>query len=276
MVEYDMMQERATKHADVEAEVPLHDEAAFAGMRRAGQLAAEVLDMITPHVQPGVTTDELDQLCATFIADHGAVSAPLNYRGYPKSICTSVNHEVCHGIPSERRLLDGDILNIDVTVVLDDWYGDTSRMFFAGKPPLKARRLCQVTFESLWHGIRAVRPGATLGDLGHAIQSYAEGERCSVVRDYCGHGIGRVFHDAPSVLHYGTPGEGLVFKPGMLFTIEPMVNLGTHQVKLKKDGWTVITRDRQLSAQFEHTIGVTDDACEIFTLSPAGLHHPEW
>ena len=215
-------------------------------------------------------------MCEAFIRDHGAVAAPLNYRGYPKSICTSINHEVCHGIPGERRLLDGDILNIDVTVILDGWHGDSSRMFFAGTPPLKARRLCQVTFEALWRGIGAVRAGATLGDVGHAIQSYAESQRCAVVRDYCGHGIGRVFHDAPSVLHYGKPGEGLVLRPGMFFTIEPMVNAGTWQVKLKKDGWTVITRDRQLSAQFEHTVGVTEEGCEVFTLSPAGLHHPEW
>jgi methionyl aminopeptidase len=259
-----------------EVQVPLHDAAAFAGMHRAGRLAAEVLDMITPEVQPGVTTAALDALCETYIRDHGAVAAPLNYRGYPRSICTSINHEVCHGIPGERRLQEGDILNIDVTVILDGWHGDTSRMFFAGTPPLKARRLCQVTFEALWKGIGAVRAGATLGDVGHAIQRYAESQRCSVVRDYCGHGIGRVFHDAPSVLHYGNPGEGVLLQPGMLFTIEPMVNAGTWQVKLKKDGWTVITRDRQLSAQFEHTVGVTEDGCEVFTISPAGLHHPAW
>jgi methionyl aminopeptidase len=259
-----------------EVQVPLHDADAFAGMHRAGRLAAEVLDMITPEVQPGATTAALDALCEAYIRDHGAVAAPLNYRGYPRSICTSINHEVCHGIPGERRLQEGDILNIDVTVILDGWHGDTSRMFFAGTPPLKARRLCQVTFEALWKGIRAVRAGATLGDVGHAIQRYAESQRCSVVRDYCGHGIGRVFHDAPSVLHYGTPGEGVLLQPGMLFTIEPMVNAGTWQVKLKKDGWTVITRDRQLSAQFEHTVGVTEDGCEVFTISPARLHHPAW
>ena len=259
-----------------DVQVPLHDAAAFAGMHRAGRLAASALDMITKHVVPGVTTGELDRLCHEFIHDHGAVPAPLHYRGYPKSICTSINHEVCHGIPGERRLLDGDILNIDVTVIFEGWYGDTSRMFFAGLPPLKARRLCRVTFEGLWQGIHAVREGATLGDVGHAIQRHVESERFSVVRDYCGHGIGRVFHDAPSVLHYGRPGEGLVLAPGMLFTIEPMVNLGTWQVKLKKDGWTVITRDRQPSAQFEHTVGVTETGCEVFTLSPAGLDHPVW
>ncbi|MGH6943672.1 MAG: type I methionyl aminopeptidase [Geminicoccaceae bacterium] len=259
-----------------QVQVPLQGPEAFAGMRRAGRLAAEVLDMVSEHVRPGVTTGELDRLCHAFILDHRAVPAPLNYRGYPKSVCTSINHEVCHGIPGERRLLDGDIMNIDVTVILDGWHGDTSRMFFAGQPALKARRLCQVTFEGLWEGIRAVRPDATLGDVGHAIQSYVEGQRCSVVRDYCGHGIGRVFHDAPSVLHYGRPGEGLVLQPGMIFTIEPMVNLGTWQVKLKKDGWTVITRDRQPSAQFEHSVAVTGDGVEIFTLSPKGLHHPVW
>jgi methionyl aminopeptidase len=257
-------------------QVPIHDEAAFAGMRRAGRLAAAVLDMITPHVRPGVATGELDERCAAMIAEHGAVPAPLNYRGYPKAICTSVNHEVCHGIPGDRRLMDGDILNIDVTVILDGWHGDTSRMFFAGSPSLKARRLARVTFEALWAGIRAVRPGATLGDVGHAIQTTAERERCSVVRDYCGHGIGRVFHDAPSVLHYGRPGDGLPLRPGMIFTIEPMINLGGHQVKLRRDGWTVVTRDRELSAQFEHTVGVTRDGVEVFTLSPEGLHHPPW
>ena len=193
-----------------------------------------------------MTTGELDRRCHDFMLERGATPAPLNYRGYPKPTCISVNHEVCHGIPGERRLQEGDILNIDVTVVVDGWYGDTSRMFFAGTPPLKARRLCQVTFEALWCGIRAVRPGATLGDVGNAIQAHAERHRCSVVRDYCGHGIGRVFHDAPSVLHFGNPGEGLVLQPGMIFTIEPMVNAGTWQVKLKRDGWTVITRDRQL------------------------------
>jgi methionyl aminopeptidase len=267
---------RLANGAPDQANVPLHDARAFAQMHRAGQLVAEVLDMIDEHVQPGVTTAELDRLCHDFIRDHGAIPAPLNYRGYPKSICTSINHEVCHGIPGERRLLDGDIMNIDVTVILDGWHGDSSRMFFAGNPPLKARRLCQVTYEALWRGIDVVRPGATLGDLGHAIQRFAESQRCSVVRDYCGHGIGRVFHDAPSVLHYGDPGEGLVLRPGMIFTIEPMVNLGTWQVKLKRDGWTVITRDRQLSAQFEHTVGVTEDGCEVFTRSPEGLDHPAW
>ncbi len=271
------MQDQVSSDAEpTRPQVPLHDAAGFAAMRRAGRLAAEVLDMITPEVQPGVTTAALDRLCHDMILEQGAIPAPLNYRGYPKSICTSLNHVVCHGIPDERKLQNGDILNIDVTVILDGWHGDSSRMYFAGTPSLKARRLCQVTFEALWQGIRAIRPGATLGDLGHAVQSYAEGQRCAVVRDYCGHGIGRVFHDAPSILHYGLPGQGLPLRPGMIFTIEPMINLGTHEVKLKRDGWTVITRDRQLSAQFEHTVGVTEDGCEVFTLSPAGLDHPPW
>ena len=259
-----------------QTKVPIHGPEAFAGMHRAGRLAAAVLDMIEAYIEPGVRTIDLDRRCHEFILDHGATPAPLNYRGYPKATCISINHEVCHGIPGERRLQDGDIFNLDVTVILDDWHGDTSRMFFAGRPPLKARRLCQVTYEALWRGIRAARGGARLGDVGHAIQAYAEAERCSVVRDYCGHGIGRVFHDAPSVLHYGEAGTGLRLEPGMIFTIEPMVNLGGWQVKLKKDGWTVVTKDRQLSAQFEHTVGITEDGCEVFTLSPAGRDHPAW
>lgn len=256
--------------------VPIHGAAAFDGMRRAGRLTANVLDMIGEHVQPGITTGELDDLCHKMIVDAGAVPAPLNYRGYPKATCTSLNHVVCHGIPGDKKLRDGDVLNIDVTVILDGWHGDSSRMYFCGKPPLKARRLCRVTFEALWKGIETIRPGATLGDIGNAIQVYAEGHRCSVVRDYCGHGIGRVFHDAPSVLHYGRPGTGLELEAGMIFTVEPMINLGTFETTLLPDGWTVITKDRQLSAQFEHTIGVTDEGCEVFTLSANKLDHPEW
>ncbi|TVQ31629.1 MAG: type I methionyl aminopeptidase [Geminicoccaceae bacterium] len=256
--------------------VPLHGPAAFEGMRRAGRVAALILDQIGPHVAPGVTTAELDQRCHAATTALGATSATIGYRGYQHASCISLNHVVCHGIPSDRKLKDGDILNIDVTVIVDGWHGDSSRMYFAGNPPLKARRLCRITFEALWKGLNAIRPGATLGDLGHAIQSHAEAHRCSVVRDYCGHGIGRVFHDAPSVLHYGRPGEGLVLEPGMIFTVEPMINLGTFETKLLGDGWTVVTKDRQLSAQFEHTIGVTDTGCEVFTLSPAGLHHPDW
>ncbi len=256
------------------AVIAVHDAEAFEGMRRAGRLAAETLDFITPRVKPGVTTGELDQLCDDFIASHNAIPAPLDYRRFPKSICTSVNHVVCHGIPGEKRLHEGDIINIDVTVILDGWYGDTSRMFFAGEVGVKARRLVDVTHEALMRGIAAARPGATLGDVGHAIQSYAESKRCSVVRDFCGHGLGRVFHAPPNVLHFGKPGQGLVLKEGMFFTIEPMINAGSHEVKVLEDGWTAVTRDRSLSAQFEHSIGITRDGCEIFTLSPKGLHRP--
>jgi len=264
-----MMQDqmKQSESAPRSMEVPIHGAEAFEGMRAAGQLAAAALDMIGEHVQPGVTTEELDRICHEFIG----------YRGYPKATCISLNEVVCHGIPSNRKLDKRDILNIDVTVILNGWFGDSSRMYFADEPVTQKQKLCEVTFEALWRGIRAVKPGATLGDLGHAIQSFVEDQRCSVVRDYCGHGIGRVFHDTPSVLHYGKAGTGLTFKPGMLFTIEPMVNLGTYEVKLnRKDGWTVTTRDGKASAQFEHTIGVTEDGFEVFTLSPKGLHHPPW
>ncbi|MEX1146887.1 MAG: type I methionyl aminopeptidase, partial [Sphingomonadales bacterium] len=244
--------------ATATAAIKLHDAAAFEGMRRAGQLAARTLDFVTPHVQPGVSTDELDGLCHDFIVDHGAVPAPLNYRGFPKSICTSINHVVCHGIPNERRLKDGDVLNIDITVILDGWHGDTSRMFYAGKAPIKARKLVDVTYECLMHGIGAVKPGATLGDIGHAIETHAHQNRYSVVEVFCGHGVGRVFHDSPNVLHYGQPGAGVVLKPGMFFTIEPMINLGKPDVKILDDGWTAVTRDRLLSAQFEHSLAVTE------------------
>jgi len=257
--------------------VKIHGPEAFEGMRRAGRLAAEVLDFIAPQVVAGVTTGELDRLCHDFIVDHGAVPAPLNYRGFPRSICTSVNHVVCHGIPDERkRLQPGDIVNIDITVILDGWHGDTSRMFWLDSVPRKAARLTDVTFEAMWCGIRAVRPGATLGDIGHAIQAYAENHHCSVVRDFCGHGIGQVFHDAPSVLHYGRPGAGLALREGMFFTIEPMINLGRHETKILADGWTAVTKDRSLSAQFEHTVAVTADGHEVFTASPAGLDRPPY
>jgi methionyl aminopeptidase len=248
----------------------------FAFMRRAGQLAAATLDMITEHVKPGVTTEALDRLCHEFILDHGAVPAPLGYRGFPKSICTSVNHVVCHGIPSPRRLEEGDILNIDVTVVLDGWHGDSSRMYAAGRPSVKAQRLMDVTYEAMMRGIAVIRPGATLGELGHAIQSFVERQRFSVVREFCGHGLGRAFHEPPNVLHFGRPGEGVTLREGMLFTVEPMVNAGRPEVKILDDGWTAVTRDRSLSAQFEHTVGVTATGCEIFTLSPAGLHKPPY
>jgi methionyl aminopeptidase len=256
--------------------ITLHGPGDFAGMRAAGRLAAETLDMITPHVKPGVTTAQLDTLCHDFIVGHGAIPAPLNYRGFPKSTCTSINHVVCHGIPGDRRLLDGDIVNIDVTVILDGWHGDTSRMYVAGTPGTRARMLLDVTYESLMRGLAVVRPGATLGDVGHAIQSYVEQQRFSVVRDFCGHGIGRRFHEAPNVLHFGKPGEGPVLKTGMFFTVEPMVNAGRPEVKVLDDGWTAVTRDRSLSAQYEHMIGVTETGYENFTLSPADLMKPSY
>jgi methionyl aminopeptidase len=263
--------------ATPEGRIALHGEDDFEGMRRAGRLAAETLDFITPYVRPGVSTEELDRLCHGFIMDHGAIPAPLNYKGFPKSICTSVNHVVCHGIPNEKKLLqEGDIMNIDVTVILDGWHGDTSRMFFAGKPSVKARKLVDVTYDCMMKGIEAVRPGATLGDVGHAIQHYAEKHRFSVVRDFCGHGLGKIFHTAPSVLHYGRPGHGIRLVEGMFFTIEPMINAGRYDVKILDDGWTAVTRDRSLSAQFEHSIGVTAEGFEIFTLSPKGWHRPPY
>ena len=255
-------------------QIKLHGPEAFAGMRRAGKLAAEALDLLVPEVRPGVATATLDRLVLEFALDHGAVPASLLYRGYPNSICTSVNHVVCHGIPSDKPLREGEIVNIDVTLILDGWHGDSSRMYPVGPISRKAERLIEVTYESLMRGIAAVRSGARLGDVGHAIQTFAEGERCSIVRDFCGHGLGRLFHDVPNVLHYGRPGEGILLKPGMLFTIEPMINLGRPQVKILSDGWTAVTRDRSLSAQFEHTIGVTETGCEIMTVSPKGLHIP--
>jgi len=254
----------------------LHDPADFAGMRAAGRLAAETLDMLVPHVRPGITTDEIDRLVHDFQVGRGAIPATLGYRGYPKSCCTSINHVVCHGIPGERKLVEGDIVNIDVTAILDGWFGDTSRMYAIGKPSTKARMLMDVTHEALMRGVAAVKPGATLGDVGHAIQSYVESNRFSVVRDFCGHGIGRTFHAAPNVLHFGRPGEGPELRPGMFFTIEPMVNAGRPEVKVLDDGWTAVTRDRSLSAQYEHMIGVTEEGCEIFTLSPAGLMQPPY
>ena len=254
----------------------LHKPEDFAPMRAAGRLAAEALDMIGAHVRPGITTLELDTICHEFIIAHGAIPAPLNYRGYPKSTCISINHVVCHGIPGDRALIAGDILNIDVTVILDGWHGDSSRMYCAGPPSTKARNLIDATHESLMRGIAAARPGATLGDVGHAIQSYVEAQRVSVVRDFCGHGIGQTFHAPPNVLHYGRRGEGPVLKPGMFFTIEPMVNAGRPEVKVLDDGWTAVTRDRSLSAQFEHMVGITEDGVEIFTLSPAGQFKPDY
>jgi len=257
-------------------DIKLHTPLAFEGMRKAGQLAAATLDHVTPYVKPGVTTEELDQICHDYIVDHGAVPAPLNYRGFPKSICTSLNHVVCHGIPGPKKLKDGDALNIDVTVIVDGWHGDTSRMFFAGRVPVKAQKLAQVTYDAMMEGIEVVKPGARLGDIGHAIQSYAEAHRYSIVRDFCGHGLGRVFHDAPNVVHYGRPGTGAELTEGMFFTIEPMINAGKAGCKVLEDGWTAVTRDRSLSMQFEHSIGVTADGYEIFTQSPKGWFFPPY
>ena len=240
-------------------------------MRVAGRLAAAVLDMIGEHVVPGVTTGELDDICHRHITEvQGAIPAPLNYKGFPKSICTSVNHVVCHGIPGPKKLRKGDIVNIDVTVIKDGWHGDTSRMFYAGEPAVRAQRVCRVAHEAMRRGIEVVRPGAQLGDIGHVIQTYVEAENCSVVRDYCGHGIGRVFHEDPKVLHYGDPGTGETLRPGMTFTIEPMVNVGRYQTRLLPDGWTVVTKDHSLSAQWEHTILVTDSGFEVLTLGASG------
>ena len=238
-------------------------------MRIAGGLAGEVLRMIADHVRVGITTGELDDICHSYITrEQKAVPAPLNYRGFPKSICTSINQVVCHGIPGDKKLKDGDILNIDITVIKDGWHGDTSKMFMVGEPSVRARRLCEVAHEAMVRGIRAVQPGMRLGDIGHAIQSFAEGEGYSVVRDYCGHGIGRVFHEDPQVLHYGRPGVGEVLVPGMVFTVEPMINIGKKDTRLLGDGWTVHTRDRSLSAQWEHTLAVTEGGCDILTLLP--------
>ncbi len=255
-------------------QISLYGPEGFAGMRKAGRLAAEVLDMLVPLVQPGVSTAHLDRLAHQFVLDHGAIPATVFYRGYRKALCTSINHVVCHGIPEERALKDGDIVNIDVTVIVDGWHGDTSRMYLVGNVPLKARRLIDVTYESMMKGIAAVKPGATLGDIGYAIQTHAEAQRYSVVRDFCGHGVGRIFHEPPNILHYGEKGEGLALREGMFFTIEPMINQGKAAVKLLSDGWTAVTRDKSLSAQFEHSIGVTATGAEIFTLSPAGLDRP--
>ncbi|MBA2126227.1 type I methionyl aminopeptidase [Hyphomicrobium methylovorum] len=264
------------RSASRDGKIPLHSEDAFAAMRKAGRLAAEALDMLVPIVQPGVTTNEIDALVLAFALDNGALPATLNYRGYRYSTCTSINHVVCHGMPNEKPLRSGDIINIDVTLIVDGWHGDTSRMYPVGDVSRRAERLMEVTYESLMRGIAAVRPGNTTGDIGSAIQRFAEGERCSVVRDFCGHGLGRVFHDRPNILHYGEPGEGIILEPGMLFTIEPMINLGKPHVKILADGWTAVTRDRELSAQFEHTVGVTETGCEIFTGSPAGYDLPPY
>lgn len=263
--------------------IRIHEPAHFAGMHKAGKLAAEILDRIAEHVRPGATTGALDALIEKWVVDAGAVSATIGYKGYKHASCISLNQVVCHGIPGSKVpgrkddvLQERDILNIDVTVIVDGWYGDSSRMYVAGEPKKFAKRLIDVTHEALMRGIAAVKPGNTFGDIGHAIQTYAEGERCSVVRDFCGHGLGQVFHSAPNVLHYGRPGSGPKLEAGMFFTIEPMINLGRPETKVLADDWTAVTKDKSLSAQFEHSIGVTEDGCEIFTLSPAGKFHPTW
>ena len=256
--------------------IRIYESGDFEGMRRAGALAAQILDEIAPHVEIGQTTGELDRLIEEKVRAAGATSATIGYKGYQHASCISINHVVCHGIPGDKRLKDGDILNIDVTVILDGWYGDTSRMFVAGKLSRKAERLIEVTHDALMKGIEAVKPGNTFGDIGHAIQTFVEGHRMSVVRDFCGHGLGRVFHAPPNVLHYGRPGSGAMLEEGMFFTIEPMVNLGRPETKILADDWTAVTRDKSLSAQFEHSVGVTADGVEIFTLSPGGLFHPTW
>ena len=256
--------------------IKLHGPEAFAGMRRAGRLAAENLDALAPLVQPGVTTQALDDFVRQWTLDNGAVPATLGYRGYAHSCCISINHVVCHGIPSDKALKDGDIVNIDVTPLVDGWHGDSSRMFLVGDVPLKARRLVDVTYECLMLGVAQARPGARLGDIGAAIQRHAEANRYGVVREFCGHGVGRLFHDAPEVVHAARAGTGPELVPGMFFTIEPMINLGKSAVKLLEDGWTAVTRDRSLSAQFEHTVGITEQGCEVFTLSPAGLDKPPY
>ncbi len=257
--------------------VALHSASDFEGMRRAGRIAAEVLDLLVPEVKPGVTTAHLDKLAFDHVIAQGAIPACLGYRGYRHTLCTSINHVVCHGIPNDKPLRDGDIVNIDVTVIVDGWHGDTSRMYLVGDVKLKARRLVDITYECMMRGIAQVKPGNTTGDIGHAIQAYAEGqERCAVVRDFCGHGVGKVFHALPNIVHYGKAGHGMALKPGMFFTVEPMINLGGYGVKVLNDGWTAVTRDRSLSAQFEHTVGVTEDGVEIFTRSPKGLDKPPY
>ena len=257
-------------------QIKLHNAEAFAGMRKAGRLVAECLDMLTAEVEPGVPTEKIDRLVFDYAMDHGALPATLMYRGYRKSTCTSINHVVCHGIPNEKPLREGDIVNIDVTLILDGWHGDSSRMYAVGEIPRRAERLIEVTYDAMMRGIATIKPGGTTGDIGAAIQSYVEAQHMSVVRDFCGHGLGRLFHDEPNIVHVGRAGEGTVLRPGMFFTVEPMINLGRPHVKVLSDGWTAVTRDRSLSAQFEHTVGVTDKGVEIFTTSPKGLHKPPY
>ena len=274
MIEYQTVTADDTVHRD--GSIKLHGPEGFEGMRRAGQLAARILDEIAPLVQPGVTTGALDDTIRGMMLDGGAVPATMGYRGYAHSSCISPNHVICHGIPGEKTLKDGDIVNIDVTPLFDGWHGDTSRMFLVGDVPLKARRLVEVTYECLMLGIEQARPGNRLGDIGAAIEAHARQHRYGVVREFCGHGVGRLFHDAPEVIHAARAGTGPLLKPGMFFTIEPMINAGRPHAKMLNDGWTAVTRDKSLSAQFEHSIGITEDGCEIFTLSPMGKHKPPY
>jgi methionyl aminopeptidase len=266
--------EQTTSDRRKPGHIKLHGPDDFVAMHKAGRLAAEALDLMVGVVKPGVSTETIDRMVFEFGMDHGAYPATLQYRGYTKSCCTSVNHVVCHGIPDDKPLREGDIVNIDITLIVDGWHGDSSRMYCVGEVPRRAERLVEVTYESLMLGLGAIKAGGYLGDIGAAIQAHAEKERCSVVRDFCGHGVGRLFHDEPNVLHYGRRGEGPQLKTGMIFTVEPMINLGRPHVKILSDGWTAVTRDRSLSAQFEHTIGVTETGCEIFTLSPKGWDNP--
>ncbi len=257
-------------------QIKLHGAEAFEHMRKAGRLVAECLDMLVGEVKPGVPTEKIDRLVFEYALDHGATPATMMYRGYRKATCTSVNHVVCHGIPGDKPLREGDIVNVDVTLILDGWHGDSSRMYPVGEIPRRAERLIEVTYEAMMLGIAAIAPGKTTGDIGAAIQPHVEAQHMSVVRDFCGHGLGRLFHDEPNIVHVGEPGEGIELKPGMFFTVEPMINLGRPHVKVLSDGWTAVTRDRSLSAQFEHTVGVTDTGVEIFTTSPKGLHKPPY
>ena len=255
--------------------IKIYSKEDFKHMRKAGSLAAKILDQLKNIIYPGISTEKINNFCHNMIIENGAIPAPLGYKGFPKSICTSVNHVVCHGIPSEKKILqDGDIVNVDITVKLNGWHGDSSRMFAVGKINTKTVMLLKTTYESLMRGIQVAKPGNFVGDIGYEIQKYAESKKCSVVRDFCGHGTGKLFHEPPSILHYGNPQEGTKIKPGMFFTIEPMINLGNWQVKILKDGWTAVTRDKSLSAQFEHTIGITDDGNEIFTLSENNSDFP--
>ena len=256
--------------------IKLHNQVEFQAMRRAGEIAADCLDFITDFVKPGISTLELDNLCHEFQVSKGAIPAPLNYKGFPKSICTSVNHVVCHGIPGDKILTKGDIINIDVTPKYEGWHGDTSRMFYVGDVKLKAKKLVETTYEAMMRGIEIIKPGVTTGDIGHVIQTFAEKKNYSVVRDFCGHGLGEVFHDQPSILHFGNPGEGVKLREGMFFTVEPMINIGSYKVKVLSDGWTAVTSDKSLSAQFEHSVAVTSDGYEIFTLSKKKFNFPPY